>query len=42
MEDLAILAKNIYNIDKTKVILSILGFIIVLIDKDNQQKYRGI
>ncbi|OCK73032.1 hypothetical protein K432DRAFT_313978, partial [Lepidopterella palustris CBS 459.81] len=32
---------NIYNIDKTKVILSILGSIKVLISKDNIRDYRG-
>ncbi|OCK86886.1 uncharacterized protein K441DRAFT_597265, partial [Cenococcum geophilum 1.58] len=36
-----ILVENIYNIDKTGVILSILGSIKVLISKDNIQDYRG-
>lgn len=31
-----------YNIDETGVILSILGSVKVLIDKDNKRKHRGM
>jgi hypothetical protein len=41
LRNLAILAENFYNIDKTRVILSILSSIKVLISKNNKQKYRG-
>jgi hypothetical protein len=30
-----------YNIDKTRVMLSMLGSVKVLVSKDNKQKYRG-
>ncbi|OCK93451.1 uncharacterized protein K441DRAFT_478943, partial [Cenococcum geophilum 1.58] len=33
--------KNVYNMDETGVILSILGSIKVLIGKNNMQNYRG-
>lgn len=33
--------ENIYNIDKTRVILSILGSIKALVPKDNYRNYRG-
>ncbi|KAF2801453.1 uncharacterized protein BDZ99DRAFT_403299, partial [Mytilinidion resinicola] len=33
--------ENVYNIDKTGVILSILSSVKVLIGKDNLQDYRG-
>jgi len=36
-----ILKKNIYNIDKTSVILLMLSLVKVLIGKDNMQNYRG-
>ena len=41
LQDLAIWLENIYNIDETGVLLSILGSIKVLIGKDNIQNYRG-
>ena len=41
LKDLAILLKNIYNIDKTRVILYILSFIKVLISKDDLRDYKG-
>ena len=41
LKDLAILLKNIYNIDKTRVILYMLSFIKVLISKDNSRDYKG-
>ena len=34
--------ENIYNIDKTGVILSMLSSVKVLVGKDNLQDYRGI
>jgi hypothetical protein len=41
LQDLAILAENVYNIDKTSVILSILSFVKVLVSKNNMRSYRG-
>jgi hypothetical protein len=41
LRDPAILAENIYNIDKTGVMLLMLSSIKVLVSKDNKQKYRG-
>jgi hypothetical protein len=40
--DLNILPENIYNINKTGVILSILGSVKVLISKNNLRDYRGV
>jgi hypothetical protein len=42
LQDPAILAENIYNMDETRVILSIPGSIKVLISKYNERDYRGI
>ena len=42
LQDLAVLAENLYNMDKTGVILSILGSVKVLVGKHNIQDYRGI
>jgi len=39
--DPVILLENCYNIDKTGVILSIFGFIKILISKDNLYNYKG-
>ena len=36
LQDPAILAENIYNMDKTRVILSMPGFVKVLIGKDDK------
>jgi hypothetical protein len=41
LPDLAILPENIYNIDETGVILSILGSIKVLISRDDVRSHRG-
>ena len=41
LKDPAILLKNIYNIDKTRVILYMLSFIKVLISKDDLRDYKG-
>jgi hypothetical protein len=35
------LAENIYNINKTEVMLFMLGFVKVLIGKDDRRDYRG-
>jgi hypothetical protein len=35
LQDLAILVENIYNIDKTRVMLSMPGSIKVLVDKND-------
>ena len=42
LQDPAILLKNIYNIDETRVMLYILGSIKVLLGKDDPQDYRGV
>jgi hypothetical protein len=36
-----ILAENFYNMDKTGVMLSMLGSVKVLVGKDDKRKYRG-
>jgi hypothetical protein len=41
LQDSIILAENVYNIDETRVILSIPGSIKVLIGKDDRRNYRG-
>jgi hypothetical protein len=41
LQDPAILAENIYNIDETGVILSMPGSVKVLVGKDNRRDYRG-
>jgi hypothetical protein len=41
LKDLAISKENVYNIDKTSVMLSILGTVKVLVGKNNMQDYRG-
>ncbi|TVY62737.1 hypothetical protein LSUE1_G009366 [Lachnellula suecica] len=41
LEDPAILPENVYNMDETGVMLSMLGSIQVLIDKDDPRDYRG-
>jgi hypothetical protein len=35
------LPKNVYNINETSIILSILGFVKVLVSKYNRHDYRG-
>jgi hypothetical protein len=42
LQDLAILAENVYNIDKTGVMLSMPGSVKVLVGKDDTQDYRGV
>jgi hypothetical protein len=41
LPDPAILLENVYNIDETGVILSILSSIKVLLGKNNPRDYRG-
>jgi hypothetical protein len=41
LQDPAILAENVYNMDETGVILCILGSVKVLIYKDNLRDYKG-
>jgi hypothetical protein len=41
LQDPAILLENVYNMDKTRVMLYILGSIKVLISKDDPRDYRG-
>jgi hypothetical protein len=41
LQDSAILPKNVYNIDKTGVMLYILNSVKVLIGKDDPRDYRG-
>ena len=42
LQDSAIVPENIYNYNKTKVILLMLGFVKVLINKNNKQDYQNI
>jgi hypothetical protein len=42
LQDLAILPKNVYNIDKTRVMLCILSFVKVFVSKDDLRDYRGV
>jgi hypothetical protein len=42
LQDPAILPENVYNMDKTGVMLCMLGSIKVLISKDDLQDYRGV
>lgn len=39
LQDLAIFPENVYNMDETGVILSILGSIKVLLNKDDPRDY---
>jgi hypothetical protein len=41
LQDPAILAENIYNMDETGVMLSMPGSVKVLVGKDDKRKYRG-
>jgi hypothetical protein len=41
LQDLAILTENIYNINKTRVMLFMLSSIKVLISKYNKRDYKG-
>ncbi|KAG4427382.1 hypothetical protein IFR05_017134 [Cadophora sp. M221] len=41
LEDSAILAENVYNMDETGVMLSMLGFVKVLLGQDDSRDYRG-
>jgi hypothetical protein len=41
LQDLSILPENSYNIDKTGVMLSMLGSVKVLVGKDDIQAHRG-
>jgi hypothetical protein len=41
LQDLAILAENVYNIDETGVMLSKLSSVKVLVGKDKLRDYRG-
>jgi hypothetical protein len=42
LQEPAVLAENVYNIDETGVMLSIPGSVKVLIGKDNKRKHRGM
>jgi hypothetical protein len=41
LQNLSILLENVYNIDETCVILSILSSVKVLVGKDNIRRHRG-
>jgi hypothetical protein len=41
LQDLAILPENVYNMDETGVLLSMLGSVKVLVSKDDLRDYRG-
>ena len=42
IQDPAILQENIYNMNETGVMLSMLSSVKVLVDKDDLQDYRGV
>jgi hypothetical protein len=41
LQDPAILPENVYNMDETGVMLSMLGYVKVLVGRDDVQRYRG-
>lgn len=41
LQDLAVLAENVYNIDETRVMLSMPGSVKVLVSKHDKRDYRG-
>lgn len=41
LKDPAILPENVYHMDETGVMLSMLGSVKVLLDKDDTRDYRG-
>jgi hypothetical protein len=41
LQDLAVLAENVYNMDETGVMLLMLGLVKVLVGKDDIRTYRG-
>ena len=41
LQDPAVLAENVYNMDETRVMLSMLGFVKVLVSKHDKRDYRG-
>lgn len=41
LQDLSIIPENVYNMDETGVMLSMLGSVKVLVDKDDLRGYRG-
>jgi hypothetical protein len=42
LDDLAVMPENVYNMDETGVVLSMLGSVKVLIGKDDLRDYRGV
>lgn len=42
LRDVTILLENVYNIEKTRVMLSMLGSLRAPVDKDNKRNYRGV
>ena len=42
LRDPAIVAENVYNMDETGVMLSMLGSIKALVGKDDKRTYRGV
>jgi hypothetical protein len=41
LQDLAIIVENVYNINETRVMLFILGFVKVLVSKQDIRDYKG-
>jgi hypothetical protein len=41
LQDLTVVLENVYNIDKTGVMLSMLSCVKVLVGKDDLRDYRG-
>jgi hypothetical protein len=42
LQDLAVLAENVYSMDETSVMLSMLSSVKVLVSKDDMRSYRGV
>ena len=42
LQDPAVVPKNVYNIDETGIILSMLSYVKVLVGRDNMRDYRGV
>ena len=42
LQDPSVLPENVYNMDETGVMLSMLGSVKVLVGKDDQRNYRGV
>lgn len=41
LQDSAVVSKNVYNMNETEVMLSMLDFVKVLVDKNDLRGYKG-